>query len=69
MFQQSIPPGPELLVKEGDTVKADQALTNNPNVGGFGQAETEVVLQKPCTYSRFISFLCNYFISTSIPCY
>jgi apocytochrome f len=40
-----IPVGPELLVKEGDIVKADQAITNDPNVGGFGQADTEVVLQ------------------------
>lgn len=40
-----IPVGPELLIKEGDTVKADQAITNDPNVGGFGQADTEVVLQ------------------------
>jgi len=40
-----IPVGPELLVKEGDVVKADQAITNDPNVGGFGQADTEVVLQ------------------------
>jgi len=40
-----IPVGPQLLVKEGDTVKADQAITNDPNVGGFGQADTEVVLQ------------------------
>jgi apocytochrome f len=40
-----IPVGPQLLIKEGDTVKADQAITNDPNVGGFGQADTEVVLQ------------------------
>jgi len=40
-----IPVGPELLIKEGDVVKADQAITNDPNVGGFGQADTEVVLQ------------------------
>ena len=52
----SIPPGPELLVKEGDTVKADQALTNNPNVGGFGQAETEVVLQNPARIQGLLAF-------------
>jgi apocytochrome f len=39
--------GPDLLVREGQTVQADQPLTNNPNVGGFGQAETEIVLQNP----------------------
>jgi apocytochrome f len=52
----SIPPGPELLVKEGDTVKADQVLTNNPNVGGFGQAETEVVLQNPARIQGLLAF-------------
>ena len=43
-------------VKEGDTVKADQALTNNPNVGGFGQAETEVVLQNPARIQGLLAF-------------
>nr|YP_010261137.1 apocytochrome f [Cephaleuros karstenii]UIB39078.1 apocytochrome f [Cephaleuros karstenii] len=36
IFSEKIPAGPELLVKEGDFVKTDQALTQNPNVGGFG---------------------------------
>jgi len=40
-----IPAGPEVIVSKGQIVKADEPLTNNPNVGGFGQAETEIVLQ------------------------
>ncbi|KAJ7971736.1 Cytochrome f [Quillaja saponaria] len=32
-----IPPGPELLVSEGKSIKLDQPLASNPNVGGFGQ--------------------------------
>ena len=40
-----VPPGPELLVGVGDTVEAGQVITNDPNVGGFGQADTEIVLQ------------------------
>lgn len=52
----AIPAGPELLVKVGDIVKADQALTNNPNVGGFGQAETEVVLQNPARIQGLLIF-------------
>ncbi|KAK9723795.1 hypothetical protein RND81_05G025900 [Saponaria officinalis] len=31
-----IPSGPELLVSEGESIKLDQPLTSNPNVGGFG---------------------------------
>ncbi|KAK5841366.1 hypothetical protein PVK06_010276 [Gossypium arboreum] len=40
-------PGPELLVSEGESIKLDQPLTINPNVGGFGQGDAEIVLQDP----------------------
>nr|QBX98385.1 apocytochrome f of cytochrome b6/f complex [Chloropicon sp. RCC4434] len=52
-----IPAGPEFLVKVGDLVEADQPLTNNPNVGGFGQADTEIVLQNPLRVQVLIVFL------------
>jgi len=42
-----IPPGPRLIITKNQSVKKDQPLTNNPNVGGFGQADTEIVLQDP----------------------
>ena len=51
-----IPAGPEFLVKVGDLVEADQPLTNNPNVGGFGQAETEIILQNPNRVKGMIVF-------------
>jgi apocytochrome f len=44
---EKIPAGPTLLVAAGDTVTAGQVLTNNPNVGGFGQRDSEIVLQNP----------------------
>jgi len=44
---ETVPLGPELLVKVGQNIRAEEPLTNNPNVGGFGQAETEIVLQDP----------------------
>lgn len=31
----------------GSVVGSDSALTNNPNVGGFGQAEASIVVQQP----------------------
>jgi apocytochrome f len=43
----AIPAGPELIVAEGQAVEAGDFLTSNPNVGGFGQKDTEVVLQNP----------------------
>jgi len=53
---ETIPAGPDLLVKEGMNVKADQPLTNNPNVGGFGQADTEIVLQNPLRVQGLLLF-------------
>ena len=51
-----IPLGPDIIVKQGDEVKADQPLTNDPNVGGFGQNETEIVLQSPARVKGLIAF-------------
>ena len=51
-----IPLGPEIIVKEGADLKADQPLTVDPNVGGFGQAETEIVLQSPARVKGLIAF-------------
>jgi apocytochrome f len=51
-----VPAGPQFIVAEGQTVVADQPLTNNPNVGGFGQGETEIVLQNPSRVQGLILF-------------
>jgi len=51
-----VPAGPELLVKVGQDVAMDQPLTNNPNVGGFGQEETEIVLQNPARIQGLFLF-------------
>jgi apocytochrome f len=58
-----IPAGPTLVVSQGQMIKADQPLTNNPNVGGFGQAETEIVLQNPARIQGLVVFLITIFIS------
>ncbi len=54
---EDIPVGPELLVNQGDTVEAGKPLTSNPNVGGFGQTEKELVLQSPTRIKGLIAFL------------
>jgi apocytochrome f len=51
-----VPFGPDIIVKEGDSIKADQPLTIDPNVGGFGQTETEIVLQSPARVKGLIAF-------------
>lgn len=53
---QVIPAGLELIVKQGDTVKAEQALNMDPNVGGFGQEESEIVLQNPIRIVGYLAF-------------
>ncbi|MCA1991210.1 MAG: apocytochrome f [Coleofasciculus sp. S288] len=54
---ETIPAGPELVVSEGQQVAANEALTDNPNVGGFGQADVEVVLQDPTRIKWLMVFI------------
>ncbi|ESQ45940.1 hypothetical protein EUTSA_v10011116mg [Eutrema salsugineum] len=49
--------GLELLVSEGESIKLDQPLTSNPNVGGFGQGDAEIVLQDPLRVQGLLFFL------------
>jgi apocytochrome f len=44
---QTIPKGLDLVVSTGKSIKVEEPLTVDPNVGGFGQSETEIVLQSP----------------------
>ncbi|MGK7909673.1 MAG: apocytochrome f [Synechococcus sp.] len=57
LVDEVIPAGPQLLVSVGDSVEEGTAITNNPNVGGFGQAEREIVLQNPTRVKWLIAFL------------
>jgi apocytochrome f len=52
----TVPSGLDLSVKVKDVITVDQALTLNPNVGGFGQGETEIVLQNPNRVKGMIVF-------------
>nr|YP_002049380.1 apocytochrome f precursor [Paulinella chromatophora]ACB43170.1 apocytochrome f precursor [Paulinella chromatophora] len=53
---ETIPVGPTLQVSIGDKVKAGSPLTNDPNVGGFGQLDTEIVLQNPVRIYGMLAF-------------
>ncbi|MEE3717082.1 apocytochrome f [Tumidithrix elongata RA019] len=59
---EKIPAGPSLIVSQYDSVKAGAPLTKNPNVGGFGQADGEIVLQDP----RRIQWLLAFFASVIV---
>jgi apocytochrome f len=62
---QTIPTGVDLIVKSGDVVQTDQALNINPNAGGFGQEESEIVLQNPIRIIGYLAF-CFFALLTQI---
>ena len=53
---QTLSAGLQLLVKQGDIVKQDQPLNIDPNVGGFGQEESEIVLQDSARILGYLAF-------------
>lgn len=60
---ETIPAGPELIVSQGQAVQIGDALTNNPNVGGFGQDDGEIVLQSATRVRWLIVFLTGIMLS------
>ena len=53
---ETIPVGPALLLSVGDAVEAGAVITNDPNVGGFGQVDAEIVLQDPVRIYGLLAF-------------
>jgi len=47
IYKELISQGLNIKPKVGDNIKTNDLLTYDPNVGGFGQNETEIVLQNP----------------------
>nr|YP_009545186.1 cytochrome f [Synura uvella]AYO28340.1 cytochrome f [Synura uvella] len=62
---QVIPKGLDIIVKENQVVQQDQPLTLNPNVGGFGQTETEIVIQDPLRIYGYLAFCVSIILSQS----
>nr|YP_009684561.1 cytochrome f [Pseudopedinella elastica]QDR24647.1 cytochrome f [Pseudopedinella elastica] len=65
LTKQSVPKGLELAISNGKTVAVDQPLAKDPNVGGFGQTETEIVLQSPARIYGYMA-LCFFITLTQI---
>lgn len=63
---QSIPKELDIIVKENQIIQQDQPLTVNPNVGGFGQTETEIVLQDPNRIYAYVAFCFSIIISQAM---
>jgi len=53
---ETVPAGPTITAAVGDVVAAGAPLTNDPNVGGFGQMDAEVVLQNPVRIYGLLAF-------------
>merc|ERR1712078_18485 len=53
---QVVPAGLTLIVKVGDIVQTEQSLNLGPNAGGFGQEESEIVLQDPLRIVGYLIF-------------
>lgn len=60
---QAIPNGLSLIVKQNDLVKNEQALNTDPNAGGFGQEESEIVLQNPVRIVGYLAFCLSVLIT------
>lgn len=63
---QSIPKEVDLIVKENQSVVQDQPVTINPNVGGFGQTEAEIVLQDPLRIYGLVAFSITIIVTQSM---
>ena len=63
---QTVPKELELIVKQNQVVQQDEAITLNPNVGGFGQGETEVVLQDPARIYGYLAFCVSVIVTQSM---
>ena len=55
-IEQVLPAGLDLLISKNDIVRVDQPLTIDPNVGGFGQTDKEIVLQNPARIYGYVAF-------------
>ncbi len=53
---ETIPAGPALAVAVGDDVVLNGPLSEDPNVGGFGQLDSEIVLQNPLRIYGMLAF-------------
>ena len=62
----AVPKELALTVKVNQIVQSDQPITENPNVGGFGQNETEIVLQSPARIYGYLAFVISIIITQTM---
>ena len=62
----TVPKELALTIKPNQVVQADQPITENPNVGGFGQNETEIVLQSPARIYGYLAFVISIIVTQTM---
>ncbi|NJM64394.1 MAG: apocytochrome f [Acaryochloris sp. RU_4_1] len=62
----TIPAGLQVLVSEGQEVADGAALSSDPNVGGFGQKDTEIVLQSSTRIKWLMVFFTAIMLSQTL---
>jgi len=60
---QELGAGADIVVVVGEQVAKDEPLTTNPNVGGFGQEEKEIVIQDMQREYAYCAFAFSVFLS------
>jgi apocytochrome f len=63
---QIIPKEINLIIKQNQIVQQDEPLTANPNVGGFGQTDIEIVLQDASRIYAYLAFCISIIITQSM---
>ncbi len=63
---ESIPAGLEVVVAEGQAVADGTALSSDPNVGGFGQRDAEIVLQSGTRIKWLMAFFSAIMLSQTL---
>lgn len=63
---QAIPKVLALTVKKDQSITQDELLTENPNVGGFGQANAEIILQNPARVYGYTAFCASVVLAQSM---
>ena len=63
---ETIPAGLEVVISEGQEVADGTPLSSDPNVGGFGQKDTEIVLQSATRIKWLIAFFTAIMLSQTL---
>jgi apocytochrome f len=62
-YAKEVLAGADVVVEVGDKITKDMQLTTNPNVGGFGQDERDIILQDMDRVNNVMALMVSIFIA------